>query len=342
MNKIYVSKAEIKHTSFKVIITIYVYNRERFVLLSRIQRFYIRIVNRVKRTIKIESLFKKLLYFYIYQNKLSKSLGLCFTKYANLDSNIFTKLITTMPKINRNYQKLNQFDSSRLRRSINVLSKILTLIRRLQLKFSLNKYKFEELFLSKLSNIISKQYGDKKVEFNIVNLKSFTLNGDIFTQILRKKLDVLHHSPTRNMNALLGRIKLPKENTVIERARFETNIDLEQVDNKFKNLHLSSILSKIACVYGHNSFAFRLNKLLSNLCPASDFATKPSQDAEGNSSIISMRSPAMLYEVRQPEHSIQNILLDNIKYKKIGGAKLRVKGRLTRRYRADRAVFKLI
>ena len=38
---------------------------------------------------------------------------------------------------------------------------------------------------------------------------------------------------------------------------------------------------------------------------------------------------------------IRDIILDNIKYKNMGGARLIVKGRLTRRYRADRAVYKL-
>lgn len=38
---------------------------------------------------------------------------------------------------------------------------------------------------------------------------------------------------------------------------------------------------------------------------------------------------------------IRDIILDNIKYKNMGGARLRVKGRLTKRYRADRAVYKM-
>ncbi len=38
LNKILVSKAEIKHTNSKAIITIYVYNRERFVLIKKIRR----------------------------------------------------------------------------------------------------------------------------------------------------------------------------------------------------------------------------------------------------------------------------------------------------------------
>lgn len=36
-----------------------------------------------------------------------------------------------------------------------------------------------------------------------------------------------------------------------------------------------------------------------------------------------------------------NLIFENIKYKNIGGLRLEVKGRLTRRYRADRAIFKV-
>ena len=38
LNKIYVSKPEIKHTNSKAILTIYVYNRERFLLLEKISK----------------------------------------------------------------------------------------------------------------------------------------------------------------------------------------------------------------------------------------------------------------------------------------------------------------
>jgi len=37
MNKIYVSKAEIKHTNTKAILTVYTYNREKVSLLKRIK-----------------------------------------------------------------------------------------------------------------------------------------------------------------------------------------------------------------------------------------------------------------------------------------------------------------
>ena len=38
---------------------------------------------------------------------------------------------------------------------------------------------------------------------------------------------------------------------------------------------------------------------------------------------------------------VRDSILENVKYKNMAGARLRVKGRLTKRYRADRSVFKL-
>ena len=60
IKKIFVSKAEIKHTSSKVIITIYVYNREKFILYNKINR--IKVLKGLKKRIKIvkENYFKLL------------------------------------------------------------------------------------------------------------------------------------------------------------------------------------------------------------------------------------------------------------------------------------------
>lgn len=65
--------------------------------------------------------------------------------------------------------------------------KILKIFRRYKLKLNLNKYKFEEKLLYKLSNIIGMFY-NKKIEFNIINMRSIIFNSDIFTKILAHKL----------------------------------------------------------------------------------------------------------------------------------------------------------
>ena len=211
----------------------------------------------------------------------------------------------------------------RMKRLAKNLYKILTTIRRYRLRLSLNRYKLEEQLLYKLSQLIRKYYG-KKVELNIVNLKYMAFNVDIFTEILTSKIKKEKSSSILKINALLSKIVLPKVNRVIERGRLEKNVDLELVDNKFKNCNISSIINN----NNRNLFKDNLNKLLY------DFYYKTILEKESKSTEDIFTDKAYYLKIR-------DIILDNIKYKNMGGARLIVKGRLTRRYRADRAVYKL-
>ena len=207
----------------------------------------------------------------------------------------------------------------RMKRLAKNLYKILTTIRRYRLRLSLNRYKLEEQLLYKLSQLISKYYG-KKVELNIVNLKSMAHNVDIFTEILTSKIKKEKSSPIFSINALLSKIVLPEVNTIIERGRLERNVDLDLVDNKFINLNVSSIINK------KNLFKDSLNKLLFDLYYKTTFEKE--------------NKPNEVFTDKAYFFKIRDIILDNINYKNMGGARLIVKGRLTRRYRADRAVYK--
>ena len=62
LNKIFVSKAEIKHTNSKAIITIYIYNREKLTLLKKI--------------IKLINILPKFMELLINEKKLVKFLSL--------------------------------------------------------------------------------------------------------------------------------------------------------------------------------------------------------------------------------------------------------------------------
>ena len=149
--------------------------------------------------------------------------------------------VTTKLKTAISSRDLNKTYFSRNLRFSKKIHKIFATIRRLRLRLSLNKYKFEEKFLYKLSQLISKYYG-KKVEFNIVNIKSVAHNGHIFTEILTSKIKRERSSPIWSINALLSKVVLPKVNTIIERGRVEKNVNLELVANKYKNLNVSSII----------------------------------------------------------------------------------------------------
>lgn len=255
-NKIFLSKAEIKHTSSKAIITIYTYNREKIVLEKNIKMLK-------------KSFFNKVLFF------LNKSNN----TYKNISSNTYNKFLKF------------------------ILNQELILVRRYKLRLNLNIFKFKELFLFKLSTIISRIY-KKRVEFNIINLKSILLNSDIFTNILALRLRKNKTNVLRAMNIILNRTMLPKVNRIIERSRLVKNIDFGLIENKYKNLNLNFLLNN----YG-------LDYILNGIYKNNTFE----------------KNYKKLYD----------IIFSSIKYKNMAGIRLEVKGRLTKRYRADRAIYKV-
>ncbi len=279
LNKIFVSKAEINHINNKALITLYTYNREKVVLLKRIKRFgknFLRTLMKLLQYKDISNLYKLRKILIEKKRKL---------KFIN-KKNFSTQLYLLKKKLQRHSFILNK------------LRKKLILFRRLKLTFDLNKYKFEEMFLFKLSELIS-QFYNKKVEFNIVKLKSIILNPDLFTNLLSLKIKRKNANVLKMMKFFLNKAKLLKINKILEKSTPTKSVDFDLMENKYKNLHLQFMIKN------HN-LDEKLNEIYSNI--SSNF---------------------------------NEIIFNSIKYKNIGGIKLEAKGRLTRRYRAERAVYKM-
>jgi hypothetical protein len=185
-NKIFVSKAEIKHTNEKAIITLYVFNKERLSLLKKIQTFKSVIFNIVKIKGK-ESKFIMAWSRFIFN--YTSQFNIIMQPTSKILLNYFSILLK--PKIKNGLKYINRTFFTYNIRYLKKVRIIFSTIRRLRLKLSLNKNKFEENFLNKLANYISKYY-EKKIEFNIVNLKSLAYNSDIFTQLLTLKIKKLN------------------------------------------------------------------------------------------------------------------------------------------------------
>jgi hypothetical protein len=265
LNKIYASKAEIKHTNNKAILTVYVYNREKISLLKKIKILKKGFYNKVK--------------LLIYKNK-----EIFF--YNGEDTNlIYNKAIKAL------------------------LYKNLKLIRKYKLRLSLNKYKFEEKLLYKLKNFIIKYY-NKKVEFNIVNIRSVVFHTDFFTKILTSKLLNRKANILAAMDTIINKVVLPKVNRIVEKSLEKKSLNL--LENKYKYLNLSFILNK------NKNLSKVLNKLYHNII----------MDYYNNN-------------LNKDFFRIYEIIFNSINYKNIGGIRLEAKGRLTKRYRADRALFKV-
>jgi hypothetical protein len=287
LNKIFVSKAEIKHTNSKATITIYTYNREKLVLLKKI------------KTIK-KIFYKKILYL-LYSND----------------------------KLNRGNFVTDSIDL-RLKTILTLLRKELILFRRFKLKLSLNKYKFEEKFLYKLSKLISNFY-NKKVEFNLINMKSLILNSDFFTKILSLKLQNRSAKILRLMNIILNKVKFPEVNRIREKSRVVKSVNLDLISNKYLNANLNSLFSR-PTILGK----YKLDSLFNNFY----YNLMVEQNTPRQSGDILHKS--MLNNKEAPDFGkIYEIIFNSIKYKNMGGIRLEVKGRLTKRYRADRALFKV-
>lgn len=261
-NKIFVSKAEVKHNNNKAIITVYVYNREKISLLKRIkfiEDYYFRIANYIK--------------FLEFPKEL----------YIN-PSTIYLKFVKA------------------------TFIKELILLRKYKLRLNLNKNKFEEKLLFKLKNLIVKFF-NKKVEFNIVNLKSIIFNSDFFTRMLAQKTKN-NNNVLKTMNKILNKVVIPKVNKIIEKSATIKSIDFNLLENRFKSLNVSSILN-------NNNLWELLNNLYYNVY--------------SNSKDFFNKNYAKIYE----------IIFNSIKYKNIGGVRLEAKGRLSKRSRADRSKFKV-
>jgi hypothetical protein len=265
LNKIYASKAEIKHTNNKALLTVYVYNREKISLLKKIKILNKDFYNKVK--------------LLIYKNKK-------FFFYNGEDTNlIYNKAIKAL------------------------LYKNLKLIRKYKLRLSLNKYKFEEKLLYKLKNFIIKYY-NKKVEFNIVNIRSVVFHTDFFTKILTSKLLNRKANILAAMDTILNKVVLPKVNRIVEKSLEKKSLNL--LENKYKYLNLSFILNK------KNNLSKVLNKLYYNII----------MDYYNNN-------------LNKNFFRIYEIIFNSINYKNMAGIRLEAKGRLTKRYRADRALYKV-
>lgn len=204
---------------------------------------------------------------------------------------------------------LNKQDTNPLARKIiikkkTILYKLSLFLERYKLKFYLNQFKFKDSYIYLLANIISKFY-KRKVEFNIVNLNSPVYNSDIFTQILGLKLRNRNTNTLKAIKFILNKVFFPKVNRIKEKSNFIKSVNYALLQNKYKNVFLNFLIK--------NNLDERLKEFY-------NFYLNNNNSSTSN-----------LYK----------ILFNSIRYKNLGGIKLETKGRLTRRYRADKTQLKI-
>lgn len=308
---ILISKAELKHTNDKVIITIYIYNRQKKYFLNKIKNLKsLDLYKKSKNTtfgrafLKLKIIKSKCLYItrkVIRQRKiLLKTLNLN-NKFHNIENIIKNSY-------ENNYEKkyLNNYLIKNLHREVLYIY--------IKQNLFFNKSKFKYNYILPLTNLIKNFYPNKKVEFNLVNLKYLYLNSYILTQTVVTKLRNRRNILIRVLIAALMMFKLP----VINKLVF--NNDIENKKIKTQNLTINSLLRNRFLFNSKTLNNDNLDLILNNIY---------------NTNLLMKKLP----DKNQTKYVTNNVL-SIVKYKSVTGIRIEGAGRLTRRFIAQRAVFK--
>lgn len=347
--KIYVGRGDLKHTSSKAIITIYLYNPIKMSLYKSIDLTKKALFYPIKRLVKsvVKDSKNNTIISYNRPFTLSEYLALpehqdkiyidyvipfidINNKYlSNLEiqRNILIKLVSLnlITEEDKNKSLMNIYNNITFFNHINyeAFMKITELnyqknLIRFRYLLGFNKMKFSQPFISKLISLVQEIY-QKKVEFNVVSLKKMHSNSDIYTQAVALKLKNRSNTLYRVLKASLRKVWLPQISRISERYyKFNRN---ELLINIIRNDSISSM-------FNTNNTKDSLDNLLFNLFPSAD----------GNTKIDDKISS---FKVRDSYAAFYSYIIYSLKHLKLRGIRVEAKGRITRRFTASRSVFKM-
>lgn len=229
-NKFYISNGGFKHTNNKVVINLYVFNRQKSNYLLILKKLYLRtFLNKSIENVNI-NLIKRL--------KVINEKGLQAVKLVNKDKYLVIKSLNTVNK-NKKYN-INTFKG--LSNYIENFYKILMQksLKKIRMYFYykqllyINQSKLNYTYLQYLRNQLEKIY-NKNVEFNLINLKRFYLNSDILSESITLKLTKNRRKIFKYLNNLKNKVKIIKKKVFLgysseSKSEFEKN---NLTSNKF-------------------------------------------------------------------------------------------------------------
>ena len=245
INKLYISKPEVKYSVKEVIITVYVYNREKFFILkklSRLNMYFKYILERNKYKTKFSN-----------KNKLMK----INSPFKYIEKGVVYKLFRLIPfysnninlYYNENMKPNNMFILFKLNNNKYILNNIkkifyMNLKKVFLCKYYLSiiyltNYKFNNNNLIELKNKLYKIY-KKKISINIVNLKYLFLENTMFLDALMNKLNDRKKKALKVIRKGLSLGKIVKLHPLFYREREveknDTDKEFNKVNDKLNNL----------------------------------------------------------------------------------------------------------
>ena len=308
INKIFVSKALVKHTNNKTIITLFTYNREKLFLIKKIYEIYDQLKelnNKSYFKLNLKKYMLKNIYtLYSTKNVLKKESVKLISKVFKNTSNINKKKNNETKLLLKISSKKSVYDINNFLIFFNTINNKYKLYNKLLFDLQklyfyqnkillLNNYRYRDFFLLQIKSLISKIY-NKNIEFKIINLKKLSLNSDVFAQAVALKL---RNRKNQLLNVLNKSLSLVKPTPYNKYKILDYNLE-----NKKKKSYIININN-----YKFNEF---LNKTFSYK-NSIDLTKKLNQD-----------------------------IIYNLKNKFIKGIKIQARGRLTTRLIASRSVNK--
>ena len=226
-NRIYLSNGEFKHKNNRVLVNIYIFNRQKNNYLSKLRNIYIN--NFFTKNKKINANYIKTLRSILMKGFESLS-------EINKDKYLLIKILDIVKK-NRKYKiktfkKLSNYTGLFYKNVLNLTMKKLRLFFLYKQLIYVNKSKLNYTYLRLLKKHLETLF-NKNVEFNLINLKRFYLNSDILSESVKLKLTRNKNKMHKILNKLKDKVKIYKKKI------FLNDVTQKKIDNK---LYLRNII----------------------------------------------------------------------------------------------------
>jgi hypothetical protein len=322
-NKVYVSRAEMKHTNTKVVITLYIYNKQKYYLKRKLisivknidikKRKHLSLILKIIKNNsnnKFSPMFKKMSYSlkknilsFIFRKRFSffsKSKFTFVKKINNLLLLYLLKINKIYPILHKKYLIFNKKFISKIRYIYFILCKKYNLV-----------FNYDKLLLK-----IKYVYFILRVKHNLIFMKKLFLLEEKFFNTAK----LLNFNRSKFTNLFLNSEGLGIINLIS--IVYNKKVELKIVE--LKSIHLNSDIFTLAIA---SKLRNRKNRVSNILRKALSKIKLPSLHLllTGDSDINNLN---------------KNNVLKYIKQKVISGIRFEASGRLTRRLTASRSIFK--
>ncbi len=305
-NKLLISKLNVKHTNDRVNITVYTYNRRK--------KYYInKIANSASFIYPISHLINKKEMFVLFFKNLKKNM-------TDLEVNVMGHANLLLKETISNLKEKKHVFSTKHSNKFYFIDYIKKCMYKeiLSIRYKQSIYfeesKSENQYLLPLINLIERIY-NKKISFNIVNLKYFYNSGSIFSKALIAKLDNRKNKPTMILTTSLSTFELPSLD------KFTMYNDMYNRQKSIQNLSVHNLVS---------------NNIGNHIMVNTSHSLECAKDML-DQSLIAFNNNTIKSDIIKTN---LNEVIESLRNKFTKGVRIEVAGRLTKRNTAERSMFR--